>query len=107
MVLCIGRCRLATELPCVIVMSSSPYRISISDRAEVDGDPRDSRGPRKIVIACQVPRIFSRMIPFCSRFDSVLFTSKRSAIASYGNFSSPLNTDALNRSANPACNRPE
>jgi hypothetical protein len=31
------------------------------------------------------------MIPLCSRFDSVLFTPKMSAIASYGNFSrSPL-----------------
>jgi len=28
------------------------------------------RGPRKIVIARQVPRILSRMIPLCSRFDS-------------------------------------
>jgi hypothetical protein len=27
------------------------------------------------------------MIPLCSRFDSVLFTPKMSAIASYGNFS--------------------
>ena len=27
------------------------------------------------------------MIPLCSRFDSVLFTSKRPAIASYSNFS--------------------
>src|ERR1022692_2166618 len=27
------------------------------------------------------------MIPFCSRFDSVLFTPKTSAIASYGNYS--------------------
>jgi hypothetical protein len=27
------------------------------------------------------------MIPLCSRFDSVLFTPKMSAIASYGNYS--------------------
>jgi hypothetical protein len=27
------------------------------------------------------------MIPLCSRFDSVLFTPKMSAIASFGNFS--------------------
>src|SRR5450759_5734977 len=32
-------------------------------------------------------RIYPRMIPLCSRFDSVLFTPKMSAIASYGNYS--------------------
>jgi ATP-dependent Lon protease len=36
------------------------------------------------------------MIPLCSRFDSVLFTPKMSAIASYGNYSrSPLNISAV------------
>src|ERR1035437_6420716 len=41
------------------------------------------RGPRIIATDRQAPRIYSRMIPLCSRFDSVLFTPKTSAIASY------------------------
>ena len=45
------------------------------------------RGPRKIALDRQAPRIYPRMIPLCSRFDSVLFTPKMSAIASYSNFS--------------------
>jgi hypothetical protein len=51
----------------------------------------DFRGPRKIATDRQAPRVYLRMIPLCSRFDSVLFTPKTSAIASYSNFSrSPL-----------------
>src|SRR5450830_682115 len=46
-----------------------------------------SRGPRIIATDRQAPRIYPRMIPFCSRFDSVLFTPKISAIASSGNYS--------------------
>src|SRR5450759_1533834 len=49
------------------------------------------RGPRIIAADRQAPRIYPRMIPLCSRFDSVLFTPKMSAIASYGDYSrSPL-----------------
>ena len=49
------------------------------------------RGPRIIATDRQAPRVYPRMIPLCSRFDSVLFTPKMSAIASYGNFSrSPI-----------------
>jgi hypothetical protein len=49
-------------------------------------------GPRIIATNRQAPRIYPRMIPLCSRFDSVLFTPKMSAIASYGNYSrSPYN----------------
>jgi hypothetical protein len=33
-------------------------------------------GPRIIATDCQAPRIYPRMIPLCSRFDSVLFTPK-------------------------------
>jgi hypothetical protein len=44
-------------------------------------------GPRIIATDRQAPRVYPRMIPLCSRFDSVLFTPKMSAIASYGNFS--------------------
>jgi hypothetical protein len=44
-------------------------------------------GPRKIALDRQAPRIYPRMIPLCSRFDSVLFTPKMSSIASYSNFS--------------------
>src|SRR5450759_145548 len=47
----------------------------------------NERGPRIIATDRQAPRIYSRMIPLCSRFDSVLFTPKTSAIASYGNYS--------------------
>jgi len=51
----------------------------------------DIRGPRIIAPDCQAPRIYPRMIPLCSRFDSVLFTPKMSAIACHGNYSrSPL-----------------
>src|SRR5450759_211360 len=51
----------------------------------------DFRGPRIIAADRQAPRIYPRMIPLCSRFDSVLFTPKMSAIASYGDYSrSPL-----------------
>jgi hypothetical protein len=45
------------------------------------------RGPRIIAPDCQAPRIYPRMIPLCSRFDSVLFTPKTSAIACHGNYS--------------------
>jgi hypothetical protein len=45
------------------------------------------RGPRIIATNRQAPRVYPRMIPLCSRFDSVLFTPKMSAIASYGNYS--------------------
>jgi hypothetical protein len=49
------------------------------------------RGPRIIATDRQAPRVYPRMIPLCSRFDSVLFTPTMSAIASYGNFSrSPI-----------------
>jgi hypothetical protein len=44
-------------------------------------------GPRIIATNRQAPRIYPRMIPLCSRFDSMLFTPKMSAIASYGNYS--------------------
>ena len=51
----------------------------------------DLRGPRIIATNRQAPRIYPRMIPLCSRFDSVLLTPKTSAIASYGNYSrSPM-----------------
>jgi hypothetical protein len=40
-----------------------------------------------MVIARQAPQIFPPMIPFCSRFDSVLFTPKTPAIAGCFNFS--------------------
>jgi hypothetical protein len=46
-----------------------------------------SWGPRIIATNRQAPRIYPRMIPLCSRFDSVLFTPKMSAIASCGNYS--------------------
>jgi hypothetical protein len=45
------------------------------------------RGPRIIATNRQAPRIYPRMIPLCSRFDSMLVTPKMSAIASYGNYS--------------------
>jgi hypothetical protein len=45
------------------------------------------RGPRIIATNRQAPRIYPRMVPRCSRFDSVLFTPKMTAIASYGNYS--------------------
>src|ERR1035437_5720382 len=49
------------------------------------------RGPRIIATDRQAPRICPRMIPLCSRFDSVLFTPKMFRIASYGDYSrSPL-----------------
>ena len=49
------------------------------------------RGPRTIATDRQAPRVYPRVIPHCSRFDSVLFTPKMFAIASYGNFSrSPI-----------------
>jgi hypothetical protein len=48
---------------------------------------KDLRGPRIIATDRQAPRVYPRMIPLCSRFDSVLFTPKMSAIVSYGNFS--------------------
>jgi hypothetical protein len=41
---------------------------------------------RKIATDCQAPRIYPRMIPPCSRFDSVLFTPTISTIASYSNY---------------------
>jgi 2-aminobenzoate-CoA ligase len=47
----------------------------------------DMRGPRIIATDRQAPRIYPRMIRLCSRFDSVLFTPKMSAIPSYGNYS--------------------
>jgi hypothetical protein len=48
-------------------------------------------GPRIIAANGQAPRIYPRMILLCSRFDSVLFTPKRSAIATCGNYSrSPI-----------------
>jgi HTH domain len=37
------------------------------------------RGPRIIATNRQAPPIYPRMIPLCSRFDSVLFTPKMSA----------------------------
>ena len=40
-----------------------------------------------MVIARQAPLICPPMIPFCSRFDSVLFTPKIQAIAGCFNFS--------------------
>jgi hypothetical protein len=40
-----------------------------------------------MVIAPQAPQIFRPPIPFCSRFDSVLFTPKMPAIAGRFNFS--------------------
>jgi hypothetical protein len=40
-----------------------------------------------MVIARRAPLIFPPMIPFCSRFDSVLFTPKTPAIAGCFNFS--------------------
>src|ERR1019366_2166087 len=58
---------------------------------------KDLRGPRIIATDRQAPRVYPRMIPLCSRFDSVLFTPKMSAIASYGNFSrSPYAQDLGN-----------
>src|SRR5450759_588269 len=51
----------------------------------------DYGGPRIIATDRQAPRIYPPMIPLCSRFDSVLFTPKMFAIASYGNYSrSPM-----------------
>jgi hypothetical protein len=50
----------------------------------------DFREPRIIAADRQAPRIYPRMIPLCSRFDSVLFTPKRSAIATFGYFSRSL-----------------
>ena len=44
-------------------------------------------GPRIIATDRQAPRIYPRMIRLCSRFNSVLFTPKMSAIPSYGNYS--------------------
>src|SRR5450756_2149404 len=44
-------------------------------------------GPRIIATDRQAPRICPRMIPLCSRFDSVLFTPKMFRIASYGDYS--------------------
>jgi hypothetical protein len=40
-----------------------------------------------MVIARQAPQICPPMIPFCSRFDSVLFTPKMPSIAGCFNFS--------------------
>jgi AhpD family alkylhydroperoxidase len=60
-------------------------------RAAGETEQRLYRGPRIIATDHQAPRVYPRMIPLCSRFDSVLFTPKMSAIASYGNFSrSPI-----------------
>src|SRR5450755_4355957 len=50
-------------------------------------EQNECRGPRIIATDRQAPRVYPRMIPLCSRFDSVLFTPTMSAIASYGNFS--------------------
>jgi hypothetical protein len=47
----------------------------------------DLREPRIIAAHRQAHRLYPGMIPLCSRFDSMLFTPKRSAIASYSNFS--------------------
>jgi hypothetical protein len=48
-----------------------------------------------MVIARQTPQICLPMIPFCSRFDSVLFTPKMPAIAGRFNFSrSPVDLGA-------------
>lgn len=50
------------------------------------------RGPRIIAPERQVRRVYPRMIPLCSRFDSVLFTPKMPAIACHRNYSrSPVN----------------
>jgi hypothetical protein len=55
----------------------------------------DYRGPRIIATDRQAPRIYPPMIRLCSRFDSVLFTPKMSAIPSYRNYSrSPIMTFA-------------
>jgi hypothetical protein len=48
------------------------------------------RRPRKIAAAREVPPICARMIPICSRFDSVLFTPKTPATASQQFFEVPL-----------------
>src|SRR5450759_1594697 len=52
-----------------------------------NGRPLNYRGPRIIAPDRQAPRICPRMIPLCSRFDSVLFTPKMFRIASYGDYS--------------------
>jgi hypothetical protein len=67
------------------------------------------RGPRIIATDRQAPRVYPRMIPLCSRFDSVLFTPKMSAIASYGNFSrsprsiSGRDTESISRATGRHC----
>jgi hypothetical protein len=45
------------------------------------------REPRIIAAHRQAHRIYPGMIPLCSRFDSMLFTPKRSAVATFGYFS--------------------
>src|ERR1035437_8986891 len=56
---------------------SEPLRVS----------QKSCRGPRIIATDRRAPLIGPRMIPLCSRFDSVLFTPKMFRIASYGDYS--------------------
>jgi hypothetical protein len=49
-----------------------------------------------MVIVWQAPQIYPPMIPFCSRFDSVLFTPKMPTIAGCFNFSRSPNLDFSN-----------
>ena len=54
----------------------------------------------------QAPRIYPRMILLCSHFDSVLFTPKRSAIATYGNYSRSPEAQPTGRERVSVCHRP-
>src|ERR1035437_6273808 len=82
----------------VVVIDDLLWILGIGRRLDVDRliEPPDVGGPRIIATDRQVPRICPRMIPLCSRFDSVLFTPKMFRIASYGDYSrSPLVLNGL------------
>jgi hypothetical protein len=83
----------------IVVRSDRPSSIVAPNRNIT------KRGPRIIGTDRQAPRIYPRMIRLCSRFDSVLFTPKMSAIPSYGNYSRSLKwksaTSVSSRSAGP------
>jgi hypothetical protein len=74
-------------------MTENPYRLARDIRgigfktADAIAMKLGLREPRIIAAHRQAHRIYPGMIPLCSRFDSMLFTPKRSAIATFGYFS--------------------
>ena len=70
-----------------VQLTSDGHRAYLDAVDTVFGRDIDYGGPRIIATDRQAPRICPRMIPLCSRFDSVLFTPKMFRIASYGDYS--------------------